>query len=254
MTLGLPLATITAFLVVLARVAGLVAFFPLPAWRQAPGPVRIMLAVALTLTLFPVWPQMPNQLPTVTQLLGWGFAEAGFGLAIGLAVLFLMEGFQIAMQMVGLQAGYGYAMTIDPTSQADSNVLQVLLALATGCLFFVLGFDREILRVLAASFERYPAGQWSPSQASLDGIVRLSSSMLILGLRLAMPVTALLLLIDLSMALIGRMQQNLQLLSLAFPAKMLAALLFLAALTPMLERIFATEARHTMTAIWRLVR
>ncbi len=34
MTLGLPLATISAFLVVLARVSGLIAFFPLPAISQ----------------------------------------------------------------------------------------------------------------------------------------------------------------------------------------------------------------------------
>jgi flagellar biosynthetic protein FliR len=253
LTLGLPLATLSAFLVVLARVAGLIAFFPLPAFRSAPAPVRVVLAVAITFSLFPVWPHLPNQLPTVTQLIGWTFSEAGFGLAVGLAVAFLMEGFQVAMQLVGLQAGYGYALTIDPSSQADSSILQVLLMLATGSLFFVLGFDHQILRALAASFERFPAGSWAPSTASLDGIVRLGSNMLTTGVRLAMPVTALLLLIDISLALLGRMQQQLQLLSLAFPAKMLAALLFLAALAPMLTRIFSTTAGRTMGAIWKLV-
>jgi flagellar biosynthetic protein FliR len=253
MTLGLPLATISAFLVVLARVAGLVAFFPLPAFRSAPAPVRAGLALTLTLALFPVWPELPNALPTVTQILLWTFSEAGLGLAIGLAVAFLMEGFQLAMQIVGLQAGYGYALTIDPTSQADSSVLQVMLALTTGWLFFIMGFDREILRILAASFERFPAGAWAPSAASLDGIVRLGGNMLITGVRLAMPVVAILLLIDLALALLGRMQQQLQLLSLAFPAKMLAALIILMAMAPMLPRIFSTAAERTMTSIWRLL-
>ena len=40
--------------------------------------------------------------------------------------------------------------------------------------------------------------------------------MLTTGLRLAMPVIALLLLLDVALALLGRMQQQLQLLSLAF--------------------------------------
>lgn len=253
MTLGLPLATIFAFLLVLARVAGLIFFLPLPAFRAAPAQVRAALAVALTLTLFPVWPELANQLPTMGQLTTWAFAEAGLGLAIGLAIAFLMEGFQLAMQIVGLQAGYGYALTIDPTSQADSGVLQILFALATGWLFFVFGFDRELLRVLAASFVKFPAGSWAPSAASLDGIVKLGGGMLVTGLRIAMPIAALLLLIDVALALLGRMQQQLQLLSLAFPAKMLAALVLLAAMAPMLPRIFDTAAQRTLTSLWRLL-
>jgi len=253
MTLGLPLATISAFLVVLARVAGLIAFFPLPALRSTPAPIRAALALTLTISLFPVWPALPNVLPTVTQILIGTFSEAGLGLAIGLAVAFLMEGFQLAMQIVGLQAGYGYALTIDPTSEADSSVLQVILMLTTGWLFFILGFDRQVILILAASFERFPAGSWAPSVASLDGIVRLGGNMLVTGVRLALPVTALLLLIDLALALLGRMQQQLQLLSLAFPAKMLATLIILAVLAPMLPRYFSTAAERTMTALWRLL-
>ncbi len=253
MTLGLPLATISAFLVVLARVAGLLAFFPLPAIRSAPTPVRAALALTLTLALFPVWPNLSNALPTVTQILVWAFSEASLGLAVGLAVAFLMEGFQLAMQMVGLQAGYGYALTIDPTSQADSSVLQVTLMLSTGWLFFVFGFDREVIRILAASFERFPAGSWAASAASMDGIVRLGGNMIVTGVRLALPVAAILLLIDLALALLGRMQQQLQLLSLAFPVKMLAALILMAALAPMLPRIFSAAAERTMTSIWRLL-
>jgi len=253
MTLGLPLATISAFLVVLARVAGLIAFFPLPALRSTPAPIRAALALTLTISLFPVWPALPNALPTVTQILIWTFSEAGLGLAIGLAVALLMEGFQLAMQIVGLQAGYGYALTIDPTSEADSSVLQVILMLTTGWLFFILGFDRQVILILAASFERFPAGSWAPSAASLDGIVRLGGNMLVTGVRLALPVTALLLLIDLALALLGRMQQQLQLLSLAFPAKMLATLIILAVLAPMLPRYFSTAAERTMTALWRLL-
>jgi flagellar biosynthetic protein FliR len=215
--------------------------------------MRAVLAFTLTFALFPVWPDLPNTLPTVTQIVGWVFSEAGLGLSVGLAVAFLTEGFQVAMQIVGLQAGYGYALTVDPTSQADSSVLQVILMLTTGWSFFILGFDRELIRILAASFERFPAGSWAPSASSLDGIVRLGGNMLVTGVRLALPVAALLLLIDLALALLGRMQQQLQLLSLAFPAKMLATLVILAALAPMLPRIFSAAAERTMTSIWRLL-
>lgn len=252
MTLGLPVSTIVAFLLVLSRAAGVIAFFPLPAFRAVPAQVRAALVVTLTFALFPVWPNLSNAVPSVTQLTVWIFSEAGLGLAIGLAISFLLEGFQLAMQIVGLQAGYGYAQTIDPTSQSDSSVLQIIFMLATGWLFFVFGFDRQLIRVLAASYVRFPAGSWAPNAASLDDIVRLGGSMLVTGIRLAFPITALLMLIDIALALLGRMQQQLQLLSVAFPAKMLAALVLLAALAPMIPRLFSTAAERTLSALWRL--
>ena len=74
-----------------------------------------------------------------------------------------------------------------------------------------------MIRILAASFQKYPAGSWSFSAATMDTVIHLGAGMFSLGLRVALPVVALLLLIDVSLALLGRMQQQLQLLSLAFP-------------------------------------
>jgi flagellar biosynthetic protein FliR len=68
-----------------------------------------------------------------------------------------------------------------------------------------------------------------------------------------MPVIALLLLIDIALALLGRMQQQLQLLSFAFPVKMLATLALLAVLAPVTARIFEGAASRTMGVLWRLV-
>jgi flagellar biosynthetic protein FliR len=253
MTLGLPLSTLYAFLLVLARVAGLITFLPVPGFRNAPDMLRVCLALAVTFALFPVWPALPNALPSLGELTAWAFAEAGFGLVMGLAVAFLTETFQVATQVLGLQAGYGYATTIDPTSQADAGVLQVVTLLISGLLFLTLGLDRQLFRVLAASFEKFPAGSWAPSAASLDGIVRLGAGMFSLGLRVAMPVVALLLLLDISLAVLGRMQQQLQLLSLAFPLKMLAALALLSALPPVFGRIFESAAARTLSALWQVV-
>jgi flagellar biosynthetic protein FliR len=251
MTLGLPLSTIYAFLLVLARVAGFVAFIPIPGFRNAPDAVRVLLALAVTFALFPVWPNLPNENPQVSQLGVWAFCEAGFGLTAGLAVAFLAETFQIAAQVAGFQAGYGFASTIDPNSQADSGILQVIASLSTGLLLFTTGFDHQLIRILAASFQRFPAGSWAPASANMDGILRLGAEMLSTGLRLAFPIVALLLLIDFALALLGRVQQQLQLLSLAFPVKMATALALLVVLAPAVPRLFGPAADRTLTALWR---
>jgi flagellar biosynthetic protein FliR len=253
MTLSLPLATIYGFLLVLARTAGLVSFLPVPGFRNAPDPVRIVLALALTVALFPSWPALPSADPPLSAVVGWVVSESGFGLTAGLAVAFLTEGFQVAAQVLGLQAGYGYAQAIDPNSQADSSVLQVFLSLITGLLFFTLGIDHSLIRILAASFVKFPPGTWMLTAASVDGILKLGGAMLATGLRLALPVTALLLLIDIALALLGRMQQQLQLLSLAFPVKMLAGMGLLIALTPLIPRLFSAAAERTLSTLLKVV-
>jgi flagellar biosynthetic protein FliR len=254
MTLGLPLPTMFAFMLVLARVAGLVAFLPIPGFKSAPNMIRVVFAMAIAFALFPVWPALPDRLPTFGELTVAAFAELGFGLAAGLAVAFLTESFQIAAQVLGVQAGYGFASTIDPSSQADSGVLQVMMTLVTGLLFFTTGVDGQLIRILAASFEKFPAGSWAPAAAGLDGIVRLGGEIFSTGVRVAMPVIALLVLIDIALALIGRMQQQLHLLSLSFPVKMLAAVSMLAVLAPVIARIFAAAAERTMATLAQMTR
>jgi flagellar biosynthesis protein FliR len=251
MTLGLPLSTMYAFLFVLARVGGLFAFLPLPGLRAAPDIARAMLAMMTTIALFPVWPQLPNELLTISQLVVAVLVESGFGLMAGVAVAFLTEGLQMAAQIFGLQAGYSYSTTIDPTSQADAGILQVMISLAGGLLFVTTGTHRELLRILAASLERFPAGTWHVTAAAGDSVIRLGSSMISLGLRLALPVVAILLLIDLSLALLGRMQQQLQLLSLAFPIKMLAALAILIVLAPMVPSLYNAAAARMIATLTR---
>ena len=252
MNLALPLSTIYSFLLVLARVGGLLAFLPVPAFRNAPMVFRAVLAFVTTIALSPVWPRLPDAAPSIGQLTVWAFSEMGFGLVAGLSVAFLNEGFQVGAQVLGMPAGFGYAQTIDPNSQSDSSVLQVITMLTTGLLFFTFGIDSVVIRILAASFQKYPAGTWSLTAASLDDVLHLGAGMFSLGLRVALPVVALLLLIDVALALLGRMQQQLQLLSLAFPVKMIAALGVLTAIAPVIPKLFAEASAHTISALWRL--
>jgi flagellar biosynthetic protein FliR len=127
------------------------------------------------------------------------------------------------------------------------------MSLMTGMLFFTAGIDRMLIRVLAASFQRFPAGSWFTSPATLEAMIRLGSAMFTVGLRMALPVTALLVLIDLALALLGRIQQQMQLLSLSFPIKMLAALGMLAVLAPVIARLFENSANATLDVLWRVV-
>jgi flagellar biosynthetic protein FliR len=235
--LTLSITTLYGFLLVLARVAGVFVFVPLPGVRSGPEIARIVLALTLTLALFPQWPAVDPQ-AGMGRLTGWVLAEAGLGIAVGVAVSMLIEAFVLAAQILGLQAGYAYASTIDPTTQADSSILLVFAQLTAGLLFFALGLDREVIRAFARSLETQPAGSFVLTRPAAEQVLRLGSDMFSTGLRLALPVTALLILVDVALALVGRINAHLQLLTLAFPVKMLLALLMLAWVMALFPAVF----------------
>jgi flagellar biosynthetic protein FliR len=233
---AVPVSVLWSFLFVLTRVASALVFVPLPGVRQGPQAARVVLALALTVLLYRQWPVTPAGL-SLGRAVGWLVADAAWGLLVGLLAGFLAEAFQFAAQAVGLEAGFAYASMIDPQTQADSGVLLVLAQLAAGLIFFSLGLDREVIRIFARSLEAYPPGAMPPAGPALEAVVRLGAGIFSIGLRLALPALALLTLVDLSLALLGRLNSQLQLLTLAFPLKMLTAVLVLAWLAPVFPRV-----------------
>ena len=158
--LTLPVATLWSFLLVLTRVGGALAFVPLPGIRSGPQPARIVLALGVTAALYPLWPRVAVAQPGPGQLLLWLAAETAFGLSVGVAVAFLTEGLLVACQIIGLQAGYSYAALVDPTTQADSNVLQVLAHLMAGWFSLLSGWTG---RCFASSRTAWTAFRPAPS-------------------------------------------------------------------------------------------
>lgn len=250
--LPVPVGMITSFLFVVARVGGVVAFVPIPGFRTASAIPKVVLTITLAIALLPSWPVVrdPSAVPALS--LWWLPAEIAFGVAIGAFVGWLIESLVMAMQFLSLQAGYSYAAMIDPATQADSGVLQVIAQLFASVLFFVIGVDRELLRLFGASLEVLPPGAWRLHPEMAMELIRWSGMMLVLALRIALPLIALLTLIDVALALMGRLQPQLQLLSLAFPLKMLTSIALIVVLVGSFGALFQSAAGTLIKTLWRV--
>jgi flagellar biosynthetic protein FliR len=249
----LSLGTLYAFLLVLARVAGALVFVPLPGIRNGPQPARAALALGMTLALYGRWPAVHAETVTDMRMAGWVAAEASIGIAIGVSVAIALEVFTLAGQLLGLQAGYAYASTIDPNTDADSGILLVIAQLFAGLLFFALGLDRQILRLFAQSLDTVPAGTFVLGRPAAEIVIHLGGSLFAVGVRLALPVVALLVMVDVALALVGRLNQQLHLISLAFPAKMLTALLVLSWIAVLFPRVLWSFSGESWTAARRML-
>jgi flagellar biosynthetic protein FliR len=241
------------FLLVLARIGGMFIFLPLPGLKAGPDAAKIALALALTFGLYSRWPVVEPVPVSMVQLAGWMLAEAGIGLATGVAVAFLMEGLVMAAQAISTQSGFAYASTVDPNTEADATVLIMIAQLIAGMLFFAMGFDRQLLNIISRSLETNPPGSFAASRPSIEGLVMLGSGVFSTGVRLVLPLMTLLFLIDLSLGLLGRLNAQLQLIALAFPIKMLAATAALSFLVFLIPKLYQQSANAAFGALGKVL-
>jgi flagellar biosynthesis protein FliR len=251
--LRLPWDGLLGFGLVFARVAGAISFVPLPVFKNAPTTARIVLALGLTGALLPVWPAISPQVMEAGLIARWMISEVAFGVTVGVAISFLNEAFVLSSQIFGLQAGYGYASTVDPATQADSSVLQIVSHLAGGLLFFATGLHHEVIRIFADSLIVHPPGQYRITPIGAEQILSLGTIMFQVAVRMALPVVGLLMLIDLSLALLGRINAQLQLLTLAFPIKMIVSMGLLTVIAALMPTLYETGATAVFGTLRRVL-
>jgi flagellar biosynthetic protein FliR len=248
----LDIPAVLGFMLTLARISGVFVFVPLPGLKSTVDPARILLALGVAISLYPVWPRpaagMQAGLFTV-----WLAAEAALGLGIGLAVSFAVEAFMVGAQAIGLQAGFSFASTIDPFSQADSATLVVFAQTIAAALFFALGLDREIVRVFARSMETAPPGSFTLSRHAVEAILAAGSTIFSTGLRLALPVIAVMIMVDISLALLGRVNAQLHLVTIAFPVKIIVGLGLLAWIAVLLPALIRAGTESGFSSLAPLV-
>ena len=235
---------VVSFLLTLTRVGSALALLPLPGYRETMKLARIVIILAITFALMPAWPAVHLQSFSTGTVLMAASAEVAAGLILGLGITFLHQSFQVAAQIISLQAGFSFASVFDPSSQADSTIFQLIAELTTGLLFFIMGIHQQFLRVLAQSFDVFSQGDQVLNHASVQLIIFMGAKMFALGFRLAVPVITLLLLVEIALALLSRLHAQLPLGNMILSAKTVLSFAFFAAILIRWPTLYEHAARQ----------
>ena len=249
--LHVPAAALFAFLLVLTRMVGVFVFIPMPFKDAGPSVARVVLAIGCTLALYARWPTLNITGLSFTSTLALLVPDAVLGAAMGLMVSFLSEAFSVGAQSLALQAGYGYASVVDPTTHADSDVLAVFAQLLAGLFFFTFGLHRFLIQVFADSLEKYPPGSFALTKSLVQEVIRISSGIFSIGLRLALPIIGLLLMVEISLALLGRINFQLHLGMSAAPVKLMLTLVALASILSVTPHLYNAYSQQILGSIER---
>jgi flagellar biosynthetic protein FliR len=221
-TFSFPLTPFLIFLVVLARIGGLVTFAPFWGNRVAPPRVRIILSIVLALILTPVLiGKSPTPSAEVLPLTLVLCGEILIGLAFGLTGRIIFSSLEIAAHFVGSQMGFNLAGTIDPTTQAQTTALGTIAQMLGLMVLLASDGHHWFLAATIKSFSTAPVGSFPVTPNLIGVLINISGNALAVGVTLAAPVIIVLLIVEFSLELFGRIAPQFQVFLLGFPIKII---------------------------------
>jgi flagellar biosynthetic protein FliR len=193
------------FLLVTARLSGLVLASPIFGHGLVPMRVRAGLVGVLALALAPAVPAPALDGPSSAwTIVGLVAADAAIGALLGFVAQLVLAGVQLGGQVAGLQMGFGMANTIDPGSEAPASVMAQWQQLAALLAFLALDVHHTLLRAVLESFRVAPIGTVVPSSGLLAAMVAQGAGLFGVGVRIAAPVIVVLLVANGALAVLGR--------------------------------------------------
>ncbi len=208
----------SSFMLILFRVTSFLSALPVMGGRTLPSQIKAGLALSVTFVLLPIVPLGSPPVSPPSTVSAWviGLAgEAVIGWTIGLAVRLIFAAVDLGGEVMGIQMGFGIASVFDPVSNRPVPLIGQFYVLVATVVFFSIHADRPILQALVQSFTLIPPLTLSPAAPPVGPLVRLSGQLFILGMKIAVPVTLTLLLVNLALGILSRIvpQMNVWLMS-----------------------------------------
>ncbi|MFZ0742927.1 MAG: flagellar biosynthetic protein FliR [Terracidiphilus sp.] len=217
---------LSAMTLALVRVSGMVVFAPFFSSTSLPMRAKVVFTLAVAYLLGPLVAALPNARVEITfsALLG----EVAVGLVYGLTLALLNEMLLFAGQIAGLQFSFSLVNLLDPASAIQTPLLGELFQLMGTLVLLAAGLDRILLASMVRSFRAVPLGSYAMAPETGLAIVRAAGGIFLAAVELAAPVLAATLLVELAVALIGKLSPQLPVMSLTVPLKTLTGFALLA--------------------------
>lgn len=222
------------FVFVMTRIGAAMVAAPLFGMASVPYQVRVVVTGAIALLICAWTPIVaPPALLSLDGMLSIA-NEVLLGLALGFVLQLTFAAPTLAAEIIGGGMGMSMATTADPVSGASSPALGQYFAVVLTVIFLGTGAHLNWIALLVESYATFPPGTaWlAPERFAL--ITQFASMMFITALLIALPVTLILLLVQVTTGIISRSAPALNLFSLGLPAGVLAGLAALIAAAPML--------------------
>lgn len=204
---------------VLVRISGVMIFAPFFSSAAIPRQVKVGFSIVLAWLLIPIAANLPGvhaELGMISVL-----SELTTGLIFGLSLTLLMEMLGFAGQVLGFQFSFSLVNVLDPNSSVETPLISQLLNLLGVLVILAAGLDRTLLSAFMRTFTAVPVGTaWLAPRTGV-ALLGMASGIFLAGVQLAAPVLGATLLVEVAIALVGRLSPQLPVMFVGIPLKTL---------------------------------
>jgi flagellar biosynthetic protein FliR len=224
--INIPVKQVLIYLVVLARIAGLVTFAPFWNVATVPKQIRVVLAMCLAMVVsLLLGKKIPTPPLDYLSLAIVITGEVVIGCLIGFIGQLVLSALDIAAQILATQIGFSLASIINPTNRTQTSAIGIMAQMLAIVLFLGIDGHHWLLTATINSFNSFVPGEFSLSESLFYLLIRLSADALAMGMALAAPAMIVLFAVELAIALSGRVAPQLQVMLISFPIKITLGLL-----------------------------
>lgn len=208
------------------RIGAMLLFSPIWGNPALPSQVRILLVFV---TAAGVAPAVAVDESAFEQLILIIPGEFFVGLLLGMGIRIAFAVLHFAGQLVGFSMGFSAVSAIDPQTQNRSTLMSGFFTMIGYALFLGTNQHHEFLRTMKASYEAFPMGSVPQVASWFDLLIATSSNIFTIGWKIGFPLFVVVLLADVAVGFLARLQPQFNAIVLAMPIKVLVGLFMLGA-------------------------
>lgn len=253
----LTMNTIIAFMLVLCRLGGMLVSAPLFNMRNVPAQVKIGLAVATAIILFPLHSAHLVVPKDLIQFSLMAIQESIVGLILGFVANLIFMGLQIAGEYISMQMGLSTANILDPVTQTQSAMIGQFFFYLGGLLFLNLNIHHGLLLGIDRSFDWVPLGHFI-GEGKLTGglmterLIKLTSDMFIVALMVGVPLMGILLILEVAVGFVAKVMPQMNAFMVAIPLKVALGLVLIIVCMPYLSMTLGDQYAHLVQVLMGL--
>jgi flagellar biosynthetic protein FliR len=238
------------FFLAFTRIMAILIHVPVLGGQNIPNQVRIGLGFVLAMVLIP-WQPLPEDAASI-GFIPYGMSigkEILIGTLIGYSADLAFGAIQMAGGAMGLGSGFESSRIFNPSMGDSGSAFDQIFVMTATVVFLIIDGHHLVITAIQNTFELLPINGSLPFDR-LETIMTTTSTFIVAGIHLALPVMAALILADLTLGLLARVAPQVQVYFLGLPVKVVVSLLVLsfmfASLLPYLSSLFQNMAENML--------
>lgn len=238
---------IPGFMLILARVSGLLMTLPIFSSNVISRRVRAYLAIVFALMIAASLSMSIPDTNSMPQLLFLIAVELLVGISIGFGTLVIFEGFNLAGSFMGRQMGFFMARVLDPTTQQQTNIVSPFLIMIVMLYFMVTNTHHIFIQTIFENFRIIPLGMGHFPSSLGRSMIQTGSAAYRLAIQFAGPTMVFLLLLQVATSFSVRVMPQMNVFFIMLPLRIGCGLFALMTSLKIFQLIFDSFYKQIFT-------